>query len=140
MRVNVGDIVTISHPTFDGEFETSMFIVVYHEYKDIPTSNKFSAVKLSTREGGYDIVATKEYLPFLNHDSYILCSSLMKFSETQVINIIGRLNTHYLNKILGQLRRYFDGISKQMIETIGEDKLFDYNRDDYKENNTEVTS
>lgn len=124
MRVNVGDVVMIKHHTLDNEEQTGLFIVIYHECEDIRTSDTFTAVKISSREGSYQIPITTDRAPFLNHDSYINCNSIERFREPSVYRILGSVNPYYLNKIITQTNCYFRRMHQQLIKHIPSECLF----------------
>lgn len=124
MRVNVGDIILAKYLDFGGEVETAMFVVCYHECYDIRTSTNFTAIKISSNEGCYQIPLLKEYLTFLNHDSFLNCNMMFRFREDQVIKRVGELTPYYLNKMLQQTSNYFMKMQKQITNIIGENNLF----------------
>lgn len=124
MRVNIGDVVLIKYRTFTDELVVGIFAVIYHETYDVVTSTNFTAIKLSTEDGCYQIKLEKKYLRFLDHDSYLNCNAQFKFREDQVLKLIGKLSPYYLNKVLQQTRNYQKKIEKQLVSSIGEDKLF----------------
>lgn len=124
MRVNVGDIILTKYLDFDGEVQTAMFAVCYHECYDDVTSNNFTAIKISTNEQCYQIPLLKEYLTFLNHDSFLNCNMMFRFREDQVLKIVGRLTPYYLNKMLQQTGNYFKKMEKEITDVIGPNNLF----------------
>lgn len=124
MRVNVGDIVLAKYLDFDLDIQTAMFVVCYHESYDVRTSSNFTAIKISSNEGCYQIPLLKEYLPFLNHDSFLNCSTMFRFREDQVLKRVGELTPYYLNKMLQQTSNYYRRMSKQITEAIGDHNMF----------------
>lgn len=124
MRVNVGDVILARYMDFEGQVETAMFVVAYHECYDVPISNNFTAIKISSKSYCYQIPLLKEYLTFLDHDSYLNCNMQFRFREEQVLRIVGRLTPYYLNKLLQQTNNYYEKMKKQITETIGEHNLF----------------
>lgn len=124
MRVNIGDVVLIDYITFEGEKETGLFTVVYHEASDIRISTNFTAIKVSSEKYCYNVNLEKKYLPFLNHDSFLNCNQFFRFREDQVNGILGRLTPYYLNKTLQQTKNYFKKIVDGLILNIGKDNLF----------------
>ena len=124
MRVNVGDIVIAKYMDFDGEIQTAMFAVCYHECYDIKASSNFTGIKISSSPRCYQVLLKKDYLSFLNHDSFLNCNALFRLREDNVLGIVGRFTPYYLNKMLQQTTHYFERMKQQMIQMIGEDKLF----------------
>ena len=123
-RVNVGDVIVLKYRTFENKEAVGIFAVVYHEAEINKLSTCFSAIKISTESCLYQIKLSKEYVPFLKHDSYLNCNTQFKFIEDQVHKIIGRLNPFYLNKIIQQTRSYQKDMEKQLIQHIGKNDLF----------------
>ena len=119
MRVNVGDIVLIKYMNFDGEITLGLFAVNYHECKDHPISTNFSAIKVCTKPGCFQVNLLKRYLPFLEHDSFLNCNMQFRFREDQVLKICGRLTTYYLNKMLQQVVSYQCSTNRQLQDLIG---------------------
>lgn len=124
MRVNVGDVVLVKHRTLEDEEQSGLFVVIYHECEDMRTSDTFTAIKISSREGSYQIPLTTDRVQFLDHDSYINCNSIMRFREPSVYRILGTLNPYYLNKIITQTNCYFKRMHQQLIEHIPDGCLF----------------
>lgn len=118
MRVNVGDFVLLEYKTFEGEIAKGIFYVIYHECKDIASSTAFSAVKVSSHASGYQIPISSYVFPFLKHDSFINCSSMHRFMEDEVLDIIGRGNNYCLTKVRIQLKSYFLSIRDQLDDRI----------------------
>lgn len=125
MRVDVGDVILAEMLDFNKEIKVAMFVVCYHESYDDYTSNNFTAIKISSEEHCYQIKLLKEYLPFLNHDSFLNCNSVFRFREQQVIGKVGRLNAFYLNKVLQQTQNYYNKMKEQIIRVIGPNNLFE---------------
>lgn len=118
MRVNVGDFVLINYLDFNDEVSTGIFYVIYHECYDILGSQSFVGVKVSTKPSGFQVPINKEYLHFLNKNSYINCSSPHRFQEQQVIKILGRTNDYYLNRVIIQLNSFHKTIEKQLTDKV----------------------
>lgn len=115
MRVNVGDFVVINYMTFSGEITKGIFYVVYHESNDVSkSSTAFSAVKVSSTSSGYQIPISSNVFKFLKHDSFINCSSMHRFMENDVLDILGRGNEYTLQRIMTQLNSYYKAIDKQL--------------------------
>lgn len=117
MRVNVGDIVLVEFPKFNGEVENAMFLVIHHDCTIIRASTRFQAVKISTNPATFQIELKSSIHTFLRYDSYINCSIISSFIEEQVIQIIGRANQYIINNVLGQLNNYFNSVKSQLEET-----------------------
>ena len=128
MRVNVGDVVLIKYRTFKDVLTTGLFVVIYHECYDEPTSINFTGIKIATDEYCYQVPLQAQYLTFLDHDSFLNVNAQFRFIEDQVFKIVGRLSPYYLNKLLQQQRNYNKRIESQLIDTIGEQNLFEYNK------------
>lgn len=125
MRVNVGDLVLLEYTNFMGENVNGLFAVIYHESMDNISSSNFNAIKVSTNEYLYQVKLETEYLPFLHHDSYLNCNQVFRFRENQVINILGRLTTYYLNKTLQQINNYNKQVEDGIVRMIGVDRVFE---------------
>lgn len=125
MRVNVGDVVLIKYRTYQDELVNGLFVVCYHESQNIRASEGFTAIKISSKSGCYQIALLKQATDFIDHDSYINCNMTMKFIEDQVIDIIGRVNKHILNSMILQLEQYHKDMQKQLLKLIPEDLQFD---------------
>lgn len=121
MRVNVGDVILVKYMNFDGEITLGLFVVCYHEYSDNPISTNFTAIKVCTHSGCYQIKLLKFYLPFLDHDSFLNCNMQFRFREDQVLKICGRLTTYYNNKMLQQLLSYQKSMNEGLRKLIGDD-------------------
>lgn len=124
MRVNVGDVILHDYLDFDGQIQTAMFVVCYHECFDTVVSGNFTAIKISTNKQCYQVHLLKEYLPFLNHDSFLNCNTMFRFREDGVQKIVGRLTPYYLNKMLQQTQNYFNKMKKEITDVIGPNNLF----------------
>lgn len=129
MRVNVGDFVLLNYLTFTGNVEKGIFFIVYHECYDIPTSQNFVALKVSTKPSGYQIKIDKGKLHFLDKESFINCSSPHRFQEQQVIQILGRSNDYYINRVLSQLDRFHATMENQLLGRVSK-LYFDYKKGD----------
>lgn len=121
MRVNVGDVVLAKYMNFDGEISFGLFAICYHECYDNPVSTNFTAIKVCTRSGCYQINLLKRSLPFLEHDSFLNCNMQFRFREDQVLKICGRLTPYYCNKMLQQVMNYNSAMNKQLQDLIGDD-------------------
>lgn len=124
MKVNVGDVVLAKYKNFDGEVVLSMFVVIYHERVDIPTSNKFTGAKISSTFSGYPIDLDRKYLRFLDHDCYLNSSTQLRFSEKEVIDVIGKINKHVMNKLIIQLTNYHSRMVDSLKDILGKENLF----------------
>lgn len=125
MRVNVGDVILAKYMNFDGEITLGLFTVCYHESGDNPSSSNFTAIKVCTKSGLYQIKLLKQYLPFLEHDSFLNCNMQFRFREDQVIRICGRLTPYYNNKMLQQIMSYQNTMNKQLQSLIGNNLFVD---------------
>lgn len=127
MRVNVGDFVLLKYLTFNNNVELGIFFIIYHECYDIPASQNFVALKVSTKPSGYQIKIDEGKLHFLDKESYINCSSPHRFQEQQVIQILGRSNDYYINRVLSQLDRLYHTIEDQLTSRMSK-IYFDYKK------------
>lgn len=127
MRVNVGDFVLLKYLTFNNNVELGIFFIIYHECYDIPASQNFVALKVSTKPSGYQIKIDEGKLHFLNKESYINCSSPHRFQEQQVLQILGRSNDYYINRVLSQLDRFHHTIEDQLTSRMSK-IYFDYKK------------
>lgn len=119
MRVNVGDIVLVKYMNFDGEITFGLFAICYHECRDKITSTNFTGIKVCTKPGCYQVNLLKQYLPFLEHDSYLNCNMQIRFREDQVIRICGHLTNYYCNKMFQQMLSYQDSMNRQLESLLG---------------------
>lgn len=125
MRVNVGDVVLCEYRNFDGEVKQGIFIVVFHDSIDKPISNNFTALKISSKPYLYQLKLERNYLPFLDRDSWVNCNNVFRFREDKVIAIIGRLTVYYKNKVLQQMINYNNRMVESMRNSIGVENLFE---------------
>jgi hypothetical protein len=131
MRVNVGDVVRINeYRRFDGTIDTkAMFVVLRHGCYDHPGNDNFLAIKVSSNPGLFQVQLLKTYTPFLDNDvSYLNCSNIHTFRESEVRSIIGRLNPYYMNKMAQQFLNCANGVIGQISDMIGEENLFDFEK------------
>lgn len=128
MRVNIGDVVLARFHNFDDELVTAMFVVSYHECDDVKGSTNFEGLKISTHSRGFQIPLLQSSLPFLDHDSFLNCNRAFPLREDGVLEIVGRLNTYYLNKMLQQMYNCLDRSRSQICKLIGEENMFDINK------------
>lgn len=115
MRVNVGDIVLAQYGKFDGTSTDGLFLVIYHEaYDGMAGSNNFTAIKVSSLPRSYQIPLSRFEAPFLDHDSYINCSTQFRFTENNVHRIFGQVSRSKIQKVMDQLNNYNNSIMKQL--------------------------
>lgn len=125
MRVNVGDIVVVDYRNLEDELVPGIFVVIYHESKVRRYTNTFNAIKVSTEERCFQIKLLKEYLPMLDHDSYLNCDMQFRFREDNVKSVLGRVTQYYLNKIVQQVNNYNQEVISQVKDMIDERNLFE---------------
>lgn len=118
MRVNVGDVILARYMDYNGVVKDGIFAVIYHECIDEITSTNFTALKVCTNERCYQVPLQTDYLPFLDHDSYINCNMQFRFCESQVLDVMGKLNSYYLHRISNQLVSYHNRVISQLEQTI----------------------
>lgn len=124
MRVNQGDIILTRYGNFDVEEKVGLFLVLYHECHTDPTSDNFIALKISSKEGFFQVPLSCERITCLDHDSFINCDTQFKFREPDVYRIVGKMTRYYMNKILMQLTNYHNRVQSSLRKYIGEDRLF----------------
>lgn len=122
--MQIGDIVEIDFMNIEGKIENGIFVIIYLESADIPNSLNFTALKVSSREYCYQVLIKKEYVPYLEHDSYINCNQMFRFHFKQVKNLLGSVSPYYLNKIIQQTGNYFKSIEDGLFISIGRDNIF----------------
>ena len=114
MRVNTGDFVLLDYRNYDGEIVKGIYYIIYHESMVIKNSTSFLAVKVSSHVSGYQVPIAAKACPFLKHDSYINCSSIHRFQESEVIDILGRTNDYITRRVKTQLKSLFGEIDSQL--------------------------
>ena len=119
MKVDVGDVVLIEFMDYQRVKTTGLFAVFYHESYDIPTSSSFRCIKISTESRSYQVPLQARFHAFLDHDSYLNCTSQFTFLESQVIKIIGRLSPYILDRIVYQLNHLNASTVRQLRTKIG---------------------
>lgn len=128
MRVNVGNVVLVNIRNYKDEMQAAMFVVLKCDC-DVPgleTSDRFTAVKISSNSGSFQVPLDSSKLKFLEHDSFINCDSIERFTNSQVYRIVGTISSYYMNRLLSQTSNYFISIQEQMINSIPEnDRLED---------------
>lgn len=125
IKVDIGDVVLIDYVTFDKKIDTGIFVVMYHEATDIPTSNNFTAIKISSEKYCYSVPLMKKYLPFLHHNSFMNCNQQFRFLERQVKAVIGKITPYYFNKMYQQINSYIKSVSDILLVHIGQEELFE---------------
>jgi hypothetical protein len=111
----VGDIVLLPYTNFKGEKSNVLFLIIHHErYIDGDHNLNFTGVKISSREYKYSIALSAQHVPALDHDSFININQQHRFTEKQVIRVLGKLNTPSMRIVLLQMKRYFDAIWQQV--------------------------
>lgn len=112
---DVGDIVLLPYRNFHGEETNALFLIIHHErYLDGDNNLNFTGVKISSKEYRYSIALSKKYVPALDHDSFININHQHRFTERQIIRILGHLNRPSMRIVLLQMKRYFDTIWQQV--------------------------
>lgn len=114
MRVNPGDFILLDYRNHDGEIVKGIFYVVYHESYALKNSTSFIAAKVSSHVSGFQVPIAAKVFTFLKHDSYINCSSLHRFVENEVLDIIGRGNDYCFKRVNTQMKCLFNLIDTQL--------------------------
>lgn len=114
MTVQIGDIITVNYTTFEGETAIGIFVVVYHEGYDKPSSNNITCVKISSHRYFYSVELDPVFVPCLDHLSYANCNQQFRFIEPQVVRILGRVNSYVLLSLRNQLYGYAKNIMRQL--------------------------
>lgn len=111
----VGDIVLLPYTTFNGEMQNALFLIIHHErYIDGDANLNFTGVKISSREYKYSVSLSAQHVKALDHDSFVNVNQQHRFTERQVIRVLGRLNKPSMRIVLLQMKRYFDTIWQQV--------------------------
>lgn len=111
----VGDIVLLPYITFRGEEKRALFLIIHHErYIDGDENLNFTGVKISSKEYKYSIALSAQYVPALDHDSFVNINQQHRFTERQIVRVLGKLNKPSLRIVLLQMKRYFDTIWQQV--------------------------
>lgn len=115
MRVNQGDFVLVNYMNYDNEIVKGIYYIIYHESTILRNSTSFLAAKVSSHSSGFQVPLSASKLPFLKHDSYINCSSIHRFQESEVLDILGRTNDYITRNCKIQLKNLFNEIDSQLI-------------------------
>lgn len=120
MRVNTGNVVLVNIINFKDEPQAAMYVVLECDcdLKGLESSDRFTAVKISSNAGLYQVPLSADRLPFLEHDSYINCDSVCRFTNDQAYRIIGTITPYYMNRLLSQTSNYFLSIQEAMVNSI----------------------
>lgn len=137
MRVNVGDIILCKYLDFNNNIKIGMFLVYFHDCVMIKGSQSFNTLKVCTRPSAFQVKLDASHLKFLQYDSYVSCNCQQRFHEDQVIQILGRVNSHHLNIIRTQLNNFNQRVCDQLVNDINKNSMF--NTISYSENPHRVT-
>lgn len=110
----MGNVVLVDFIRFDGEVDTGLFLVVNVTADYKAEAQTFTAIKISSNSASFQVALKKCHAPFLQHDSYINCSSVIRLHEDQVKVIVGTVNMHTMRLV----RKQFGQFAKQITDQL----------------------
>lgn len=116
-----GTIVTQKYITLDGEQSSGLFVIIYDESLDYGIIHNHNVVGLkitsTPRELHYNVSIKKRFNPFLDHDSYVMCSKPHVLVKNN-LKVIGELNPSDLLKVMINYTNFNTQISLQLFSTM----------------------
>lgn len=121
-----GSVVKHHYKTIDDEYRTGIFLVIYDEEFDSSISFKGNVLGLKItstgRELHYDVPLLQLMNPFLDHNSFVMCSKLHVLDKRDV-TLMGYVTFADLLKVYTNFKRLNYSIDKQVCNAFLSPKI-----------------
>jgi len=119
--MKAGTVVRQQYGTLDGDYRAGLFVIIYDERLDygiIPNSNLVGLKLTSTsRNLHYDVEIKKRFNPFLDHDSYVMCSKPHVLLKDN-LRVLGHLTPVDLINVCNTYRNFNSQVDTQILSSL----------------------
>ena len=116
-----GTVVSHRYKSLDGNYVSGLFLIIYDEKYDLgilPNGNLLGLKITSTcRQLHYDVPLKKKFNPYLDHDSYVMCSKPHVLDKRDM-TILGKVTSIDLLNVYKSYKRFNYQIDDQVSTSI----------------------
>ena len=117
----VGNIVLQNYTTLDGEVRYGLFLVIYDEYQDPTIIHNQNMVCLKVTSNAhlvhYDVPLPLSSHPFLDHDSFVMCSKLHVLPKLGC-KYCGHVSPYCFVQIHQMFTRFINQVDEQALNNM----------------------
>lgn len=122
--MRAGTVVLNQYKTLDDKYRAGLFLIIYDEKYDssISLNGNLLGLKITStnRDNHYDVPLLKEHNPFIDHDSYIMCSKPHVIEKAN-LKVLGNICFCDLLNVYLSYKRFNWQVDNQMIYSFGKE-------------------